>query len=106
MLQFLIKLLANWFYLPNTVFYFVWHLTSVNFGLLPLHCYSVKVALNFDFADFSDYDGWKRRSDRTQLKGTNYAALGKNSANLIGRAPPVQPVHGRVDWAAKYGNHR
>ncbi|XP_067234060.1 serine/threonine-protein kinase MAK isoform X2 [Chanodichthys erythropterus] len=53
-----------------------------------------------------DYDGWKRRSDRTQLKGTNYAALGKNSANLIGRAPPVQPVHGRVDWAAKYGNHR
>ncbi|XP_048030297.1 serine/threonine-protein kinase MAK isoform X6 [Megalobrama amblycephala] len=52
------------------------------------------------------YDGWKRRSDRTQLKGTNYAALGKNSANLIGRAPPVQPVHGRVDWAAKYGNHR
>lgn len=33
MLQFLIKLLANWFYLPNTVFTFVWHLASVNFGL-------------------------------------------------------------------------
>ncbi|XP_051737808.1 serine/threonine-protein kinase MAK isoform X3 [Ctenopharyngodon idella] len=53
-----------------------------------------------------DYDGWKRRPDRTQLKGTSYSALGKNSANLIGRAPPVPPVHGRVDWAAKYGSHR
>ncbi|XP_077100415.1 serine/threonine-protein kinase MAK isoform X8 [Siphateles boraxobius] len=53
-----------------------------------------------------DYDGWKRRADRTQLKGTSYSALGKNSANLIARAPPAQPVHGRVDWAAKYGNHR
>lgn len=52
------------------------------------------------------YDGWKRRADRTQLKGTSYSALGKNSANLIARAPPVQPVHGRVDWAAKYGSHR
>ncbi|XP_051737811.1 serine/threonine-protein kinase MAK isoform X6 [Ctenopharyngodon idella] len=52
------------------------------------------------------YDGWKRRPDRTQLKGTSYSALGKNSANLIGRAPPVPPVHGRVDWAAKYGSHR
>ncbi|KAK7118141.1 hypothetical protein R3I94_021846 [Phoxinus phoxinus] len=52
------------------------------------------------------YDGWKRRADQTQLKGTSYSALGKNSANLIARAPPAQPVHGRVDWAAKYGNHR
>ncbi|TRY91061.1 hypothetical protein DNTS_035781 [Danionella cerebrum] len=53
-----------------------------------------------------DYDGWKRRADRTQIKGTGYSALGKNSANLISRAPPVQPVHGRIDWAAKYGSHR
>ncbi|XP_058620857.1 serine/threonine-protein kinase MAK isoform X3 [Onychostoma macrolepis] len=52
------------------------------------------------------YDGWKRRADRTQPKGTSYSALGKNSTNLIARAPPVQPVHGRVDWAAKYGSHR
>ncbi|XP_016090084.1 serine/threonine-protein kinase MAK isoform X3 [Sinocyclocheilus grahami] len=52
------------------------------------------------------YDGWKRRADRTQPKGMSYSALGKNSANLIARAPPVQPVHGRVDWAAKYGSHR
>lgn len=52
------------------------------------------------------YDGWKRRADRTQLKGSIYSALGKNSANLVSRAAPVQPVHGRVDWAAKYGSHR
>ncbi|XP_052398335.1 serine/threonine-protein kinase MAK isoform X7 [Carassius gibelio] len=53
-----------------------------------------------------DYEGWKRRADRTHHKGTSYSALGKNSTNLITRAPPVQPVHGRVDWAAKYGSHR
>ncbi|XP_043082573.1 serine/threonine-protein kinase MAK isoform X1 [Puntigrus tetrazona] len=53
-----------------------------------------------------DYGGWKRRADRTQTKGMSFSALGKNSANLIARAPPVQPVHGRVDWAAKYGSHR
>uniref|UniRef100_A0A671R731 non-specific serine/threonine protein kinase n=1 Tax=Sinocyclocheilus anshuiensis TaxID=1608454 RepID=A0A671R731_9TELE len=53
-----------------------------------------------------DYEGWKRRADRTQPKGTSYSALGKNSTNLMARAPPVQPVHGRVDWAAKYGSHR
>ncbi|XP_016427123.1 serine/threonine-protein kinase MAK-like, partial [Sinocyclocheilus rhinocerous] len=53
-----------------------------------------------------DYDGWKRRAERTQPKGMSYSALGKNSANLIARAPPVQSVHGRVDWAAKYGSHR
>ncbi|XP_055037675.1 serine/threonine-protein kinase MAK isoform X3 [Misgurnus anguillicaudatus] len=53
-----------------------------------------------------DYDGWKRRADRTQLKGSIYSALGKNSANLVSRAAPVQSVHGRVDWAAKYGSHR
>uniref|UniRef100_A0A672PIB5 Serine/threonine-protein kinase MAK-like n=2 Tax=Sinocyclocheilus grahami TaxID=75366 RepID=A0A672PIB5_SINGR len=53
-----------------------------------------------------DYEGWKRRADRTQPKGTSYSALGKTSTNLMARAPPVQPVHGRVDWAAKYGSHR
>ncbi|XP_030625719.1 serine/threonine-protein kinase MAK [Chanos chanos] len=53
-----------------------------------------------------DYEGWKRRVDRTQLKGPNYSALGKNSGSLLSRAPAVQPVHGRVDWAAKYGSQR
>ncbi|XP_062377676.1 serine/threonine-protein kinase MAK isoform X8 [Sardina pilchardus] len=53
-----------------------------------------------------DYEGWKKRMERSQLKGSSYSALGKNSGNLLTRAQPVQPVHGRVDWAAKYGTHR
>ncbi|GAA6092950.1 serine/threonine-protein kinase MAK isoform X4 [Tachysurus ichikawai] len=50
-----------------------------------------------------DLDGWKKRS---QLKETSYSVLGKNSGNILPRAAPVQPVHGRVDWVAKYGSHR
>ncbi|XP_041817109.1 serine/threonine-protein kinase MAK isoform X2 [Chelmon rostratus] len=53
-----------------------------------------------------DYEGWKRRADRTQMKGSNYSALGKTSGNLLTRAPAVQPVHGRVDWTSKYGGNR
>ncbi|XP_059183212.1 serine/threonine-protein kinase MAK [Centropristis striata] len=53
-----------------------------------------------------DYDGWKRRADRTQMKGSSYSALGKTSGNLLTRAPAVQPVHGRVDWTSKYGGTR
>ncbi|XP_066502780.1 serine/threonine-protein kinase MAK isoform X3 [Hoplias malabaricus] len=53
-----------------------------------------------------DFDGWKRRAEKSQVKGPSYSALGRNSGNLLSRAAPVQPVHGRVDWAAKYGNHR
>ncbi|XP_034415760.1 serine/threonine-protein kinase MAK isoform X2 [Cyclopterus lumpus] len=53
-----------------------------------------------------DYEAWKRRADRTQMKGSSYSALGKTSGNLMTRAPPVQPVHGRVDWASKYGGNR
>ncbi|XP_027130277.1 serine/threonine-protein kinase MAK isoform X6 [Larimichthys crocea] len=54
----------------------------------------------------ADYEGWKRRADRTQLKGSSYSALGKTSGNLMTRAPAVQPVHGRVDWTSKYGGNR
>ncbi|XP_031706353.1 serine/threonine-protein kinase MAK isoform X8 [Anarrhichthys ocellatus] len=54
----------------------------------------------------ANYEGWKRRADRTQMKGSSYSALGKTSGNLLTRAPPVQPVHGRVDWTSKYGGTR
>uniref|UniRef100_A0A3Q1F3R7 non-specific serine/threonine protein kinase n=1 Tax=Acanthochromis polyacanthus TaxID=80966 RepID=A0A3Q1F3R7_9TELE len=47
-----------------------------------------------------------RRTDRTQMKGSSYSALGKTSGNLLTRAPAVQPVHGRVDWTSKYGGNR
>ncbi|XP_040022734.2 serine/threonine-protein kinase MAK isoform X9 [Gasterosteus aculeatus] len=54
----------------------------------------------------TNYEGWKRRADRTQMKGSSYSALGKTSGNLLSRAPPAQPVHGRVDWTSKYGANR
>ncbi|XP_071402885.1 serine/threonine-protein kinase MAK isoform X3 [Centroberyx affinis] len=54
----------------------------------------------------TNYEGWKRRADRTQMKGSSYSALGKTSGNLLTRAPAIQPVHGRVDWASKYGGNR
>ncbi|XP_038853575.1 serine/threonine-protein kinase MAK [Salvelinus namaycush] len=54
----------------------------------------------------TNYDGWKRRADKPQMKGQDYSVLGKTSGNLLTRGPPVQPVHGRVDWASKYGGNR
>ncbi|XP_030612808.1 serine/threonine-protein kinase MAK isoform X4 [Archocentrus centrarchus] len=53
-----------------------------------------------------DYEGWRKKTDSTQLKGSSYSALGKTSGNLLTRAPAVQPVHGRVDWTSKYGGNR
>ncbi|XP_054607052.2 serine/threonine-protein kinase MAK isoform X8 [Nothobranchius furzeri] len=54
----------------------------------------------------TNYEGWRRRTDRTQAKESGYSALGKTSGNLLSRAPAVPPVHGRVDWASKYGGNR
>ncbi|XP_060920485.1 serine/threonine-protein kinase MAK isoform X8 [Labrus mixtus] len=54
----------------------------------------------------TNFEGWRRRADRTQMKGSSYATLGKNSGNILTRAPAVQPVHGRVDWTSKYGGNR
>ncbi|XP_055364140.1 serine/threonine-protein kinase MAK isoform X3 [Betta splendens] len=53
-----------------------------------------------------DYEDWKKRSERPQVKGNSYSALGKTSGNLLSRAPAIQPVHGRVDWTSKYGGNR
>ncbi|XP_037829105.1 serine/threonine-protein kinase MAK isoform X7 [Kryptolebias marmoratus] len=54
----------------------------------------------------TNYEGWRRRTDRPQVKESSYSALGKTSGNLLSRAPAVQPVHGRVDWTSKYGGNR
>ncbi|XP_062235660.1 serine/threonine-protein kinase MAK isoform X4 [Platichthys flesus] len=54
----------------------------------------------------ANYDGWKRRTDGSQVKGSSYSALGKTSGSLLTRAPAVQPVHGRMDWTSKYGGNR
>nr|XP_033790569.1 serine/threonine-protein kinase MAK isoform X2 [Geotrypetes seraphini] len=53
----------------------------------------------------TNYDNWKTKASRSQLQSHNYNAAGKN-LNMLARPPPVQPVHGRTDWIAKYGGHR
>ncbi|KAJ8413197.1 hypothetical protein AAFF_G00091930 [Aldrovandia affinis] len=53
-----------------------------------------------------EYEGWKSRAARSQIPGSGFATLGRNSGNLLTRAAPIQSVHGRTDWAAKYGSHR
>ncbi|XP_069046986.1 serine/threonine-protein kinase MAK isoform X2 [Lepisosteus oculatus] len=54
----------------------------------------------------ANYEGWKSKAARSQMSGSSFHTPGKNSGSLLARAPAVQPVHGRVDWAAKYGGHR
>ncbi|KAG9347832.1 hypothetical protein JZ751_003848 [Albula glossodonta] len=53
-----------------------------------------------------EYEGWKSKAARSQIPASSFATLGRNSGNLLSRAAPLQSVHGRTDWAAKYGSHR
>ncbi|XP_065255081.1 serine/threonine-protein kinase MAK isoform X3 [Emys orbicularis] len=55
-------------------------------------------------ASASDYS-WKTKAARAQLPGPTYNPAAKNM-NILTRPPPIQPVHGRTDWVAKYGGHR
>uniref|UniRef100_A0A8C8RR22 non-specific serine/threonine protein kinase n=1 Tax=Pelusios castaneus TaxID=367368 RepID=A0A8C8RR22_9SAUR len=55
-------------------------------------------------ASSSDYS-WKTKAARVQFPGTTYNPAAKNM-NILTRPPPIQPVHGRTDWVAKYGGHR
>ncbi|XP_061447824.1 serine/threonine-protein kinase MAK isoform X2 [Rhineura floridana] len=48
---------------------------------------------------------WKTKAARAQLPGPTYNPAAKGMSVLT-RPPPVQPVHGRIDWVAKYGGHR
>lgn len=64
------------------------------------------ISLIFDPCVFLDYEAWKKRADRTEVKGSNYSVLGRTAGNLLSSAPAVQPVHGRVDWTSKYGGNR
>lgn len=114
-ISFILKANHKKLYLLTIVYSPLLYFADVNFGPVNF-CNFLKISFQLQFLVvlpeceipflFTDCDGWKRRADRTQIKGTTYSALGKNSANLLTRAPPVQPVHGRVDWAAKYGSHR
>ncbi|XP_036377447.1 serine/threonine-protein kinase MAK [Megalops cyprinoides] len=58
------------------------------------------------FETNEEYEGWKSKAARPQIPVSGFGTLGKNSGNLLSRAAPVQSVHGRIDWAAKYGSHR
>ncbi|KAM7400222.1 hypothetical protein PAMA_004765 [Pampus argenteus] len=43
------------------------------------------------------YDGWKSRSLNPQIPCSSTSSTGRNTN--------IQPIHGRVDWTAKYGGH-
>lgn len=48
-----------------------------------------------------EYEGWRSRPLNPQVPGSN--TTGKST---FSRTTNLQPVHGRVDWTAKYGGHR
>ncbi|XP_033505397.2 serine/threonine-protein kinase MAK-like [Epinephelus lanceolatus] len=48
-----------------------------------------------------EYEGWKSRSLNPHIMGPS--ATGRNT---FPRSTNIQPVHGRVDWTAKYGGHQ
>ncbi|KAM5299171.1 serine/threonine-protein kinase MAK isoform 2-T2 [Ctenodactylus gundi] len=48
---------------------------------------------------------WNTKVGRGQFSGPVYSPTAKN-INMVTRTQPVHSVHGRTDWAAKYGGHR
>ncbi|NXI41056.1 MAK kinase, partial [Galbula dea] len=55
-------------------------------------------------APVADYS-WKAKAARAQLPSPTFNSAGK-TMTVLTRPPPVQPVHGRTDWVAKYGGNR
>lgn len=64
----------------------------------------VDLAILFSFSEYAEY-AWKTKAARVQLAGPTYNPATKG-INILTRPQPVQPVHGRTDWVAKYGGHR
>ncbi|CAI9580332.1 unnamed protein product [Staurois parvus] len=56
-------------------------------------------------APTTNFDMWKTKAVRPQLAGPPFKPANKNLA-VLNRPHPLQPVHGRTDWIAKYGGHR
>ncbi|XP_026169990.1 serine/threonine-protein kinase MAK-like [Mastacembelus armatus] len=50
-----------------------------------------------------EYEGWRSRSVIPQIPGSSTTSTGQST---FSRSTSTQPVHGRVDWTAKYGGHR
>uniref|UniRef100_A0A7N8WZS7 non-specific serine/threonine protein kinase n=1 Tax=Mastacembelus armatus TaxID=205130 RepID=A0A7N8WZS7_9TELE len=60
----------------------------------------------FTFHPFTlilEYEGWRSRSVIPQIPGSSTTSTGQST---FSRSTSTQPVHGRVDWTAKYGGHR
>ncbi|NP_001087126.1 male germ cell associated kinase L homeolog [Xenopus laevis] len=53
----------------------------------------------------ADYDAWKPKAVRSQMPAPPFKPAAGN-LSILNRPQPLQPVHGRTDWAAKYGGHR
>lgn len=58
-----------------------------------------------DLMTFPPEYNWKTKAARAQIPGPTYNPAARGM-NILTRPPPVQPVHGRTDWVAKYGGHR
>ncbi|XP_069366689.1 serine/threonine-protein kinase MAK-like isoform X2 [Paralichthys olivaceus] len=50
-----------------------------------------------------EYERWRSRSVNPHISGSSSGSAANKSSS---RGTNNQPVHGRVDWAAKYGGHR
>ncbi|XP_072526048.1 serine/threonine-protein kinase ICK-like isoform X3 [Salminus brasiliensis] len=52
----------------------------------------------------SNYATWKSSRSSSQVGTTSYLSSPTKSTPGLRPRPPVQPVHGRTDWSAKYGH--
>ncbi|XP_056377123.1 serine/threonine-protein kinase MAK isoform X3 [Hyla sarda] len=52
----------------------------------------------------TNYDTWKTKAAHSQFPASAYKPAAKNL--VVNRQQPIQPIHGRTDWVAKYGGHR
>lgn len=60
------------------------------------------IHIHYYFNYASDYATWQ--SGRSQMNTSANVMLANKSPGLLPR-PPVQTIHGRTDWSAKYGHH-
>ncbi|KAL7855437.1 hypothetical protein AOLI_G00190410 [Acnodon oligacanthus] len=52
----------------------------------------------------SNYATWKSSRSSSQVGTSSYLSSPTKSTPGLRPRPPVQPVHGRTDWSAKYGH--
>ncbi|XP_019130076.2 serine/threonine-protein kinase MAK isoform X1 [Larimichthys crocea] len=62
-----------------------------------------KASSNKPVLSHEEYAGSRSRSLNPQFSGSSTSITGKNTYL---KSTNIQPVHGRVDWSAKYGGHQ